>query len=151
MDINPTWSNQPFDAAGFDKGKMKLSKQEEISFNHGNINEWDFSLMTTVLLFSKSGALEISKRPGYKTALQELKKCRNKLLGHPSTQKMTDTDFNYFWPLLQNNFITLGADPDDIAEIKLQSGTYIILLYILFYKKQKTKLLNEKNKNSGLL
>ena len=124
MAINPTWSNQPSDATGFDRGTMKLSKQEEISFNHGNIKEWDFSLMTTVLLFSKSGALEISKRPGCKIALQELKKCRNKLLGHPSTEEMSDTDFNYFWPLLQSNFITLGADADEIAEIKLQSGIY---------------------------
>ena len=124
MDINPAWSNQPSDAAGFDRGMMKLSKQEEVSFSHGNIKEWDFSLMTTVLLLSKRCALEISKRLGYKKSLNKLKKCRNKLLGHPSTEKMSDTDFNYYWPLLQSNFITLGADPDDIAEIKLQSGTY---------------------------
>ena len=102
---------------------MKLGKDEEGIFNKGNINEWDFSLMTTVLLYSKSCALEMSKRPGYNIALQELKKHRNKLLGHPSTEMMSDTDFNHFWPLLENNFIALGAGPDDIAEIKLQSGT----------------------------
>lgn len=124
MDINPTWSNQPSDAAGFDKGKMELSKEEEVSFSHGNIDKWDFSLMTTVLLFSRSCALEISKRPGHKKALHKLKKCRNKLLGHPSTEKMSDADFNNFWLSLSNNFITLGADSDDISEIKLQSGTY---------------------------
>lgn len=124
MDINPSWSNQPSDAAGFDKSKMKLGKDEEVIFNKGNINEWDFSLMTTVLLYSKSCALEIDKRPGCKIALQELKKHRNNLLGHPSTEMMSDVDFNHFWPLLGNNFIALGADPDDIAEIKLQSGTY---------------------------
>ena len=123
MDINPTWSNQPSDAAGFDKGKMKLnSKGEEAIFNNGDINEWDFSLMTTVLLYSKSCALEISKRRGYSNALQELKKHRNELLGHPSTEKMSDARFYHFWPLLETNFIALGADPDDIAEIKLQSG-----------------------------
>lgn len=123
MDINPTWSNQPSDAAGFNKWNMKLTKDEEVIFNNGNIKEWDFSLMTTVLLFSKSCALEISKRPRYKTALQKLKKHRNKLLGHPSTEMMSDADFNHYWLLLENNFIVLGADPDDIAEIKLQSGT----------------------------
>ena len=124
MDINPTWSNQPSDAVGFDKWKMKkLSKDEEVIFNDGNINKWDFSLMTSVLLYSKGCALEISKRPGYNIALQELKKHRNKLLGHPSTDMMSDADFNHFWPLLKNNFIALGADPDDIAEIKFQSGT----------------------------
>ena len=124
MDINPHWSNQPSDAAGFDKWKMKLSKDEEVIFNNGNINEWDLSLMTTVLLYSKSCALEIGKRLGYSNALRELKKHRNKLLGHPSTEMMSDADFNHFWPLLENNVIALGADPDDIAEIKLQSGTY---------------------------
>ena len=125
MEINPTWSNQPSDAAVFDKWKMKLSKDEEVTFNNGDINEWDFSLMTTVLLYSKSCALEISKRSGYDIALQELKKYRNKLLGHPSTEMMTDADFNLFWPLLSNNFIALGADPDEIAEIRLQSGNYL--------------------------
>ncbi|KAJ7391758.1 hypothetical protein OS493_016045 [Desmophyllum pertusum] len=122
LEINPTWSNQPSDAAGFDKGKMKLSKEEEAIFNNGNVKEWDFSLMTTVLLYSKICALEISKKPGYDIALQKLKKCRNKLLGHPSSDGMSDDDFNKtFWPLLSTHFVTLGADPDDIAAIKLQS------------------------------
>lgn len=54
MEINPTWSNQPCDAARFDKGKMKFTnKEEEASFNHGNIQEWDFSLMTSVLSIFK--------------------------------------------------------------------------------------------------
>lgn len=81
MDINPNWSNQPSDAATFDKGKMKLSKDEQVSFNKGNIKEWDFSLMTTALLYSQSCVVEIVQRPGHEAALKELKKCRNKLLG----------------------------------------------------------------------
>lgn len=123
MEINPAWSNQPSDAAGFDKGKMKLTKDEEIVFNRGDINEWDLSLMTKALLYSKSCALEISKKRDCALALHELKNGRNRLLGHPSTEKMSDADFNAFWPLLFNNFVTLGANPDDIAEITLQSGT----------------------------
>ena len=122
IEINPSWSNQPSDAAGFDKGKMKLNKDEEIVFNNGDIEKWDFSLMTTALLYSKSCAVEINKRPGHALALQELKNCRNRLLGHPCTEKMSDAEFNAFWPLLSDNFVTLGAAPDDIAEITLQSG-----------------------------
>ncbi|PFX18985.1 uncharacterized protein LOC111338800 [Stylophora pistillata] len=121
MDFNPGWSDKPTDAAGFDKWKMKLSRDDEVIFNKGNINEWDFSLMTTVLLYSKSCALEISKRPGFDKALQELKTCRNKVLGHPSSERMLDADFNVYWPLLTNLFGTLGADPTEIAEIKLQT------------------------------
>ena len=126
MEINPTWSNRPSDAAAFDRGKMKLNKEEEVIFNNGNVTEWDFSLVTTVLLYSKVCAFEISKRPGYDIALRELKNVRNKLLGHPSSEQMSDDHFNSFWPLLSTHFVTLGADQTEIAEIKLQSGTYIV-------------------------
>ena len=124
MDFNPGWSNKASDAAGFDKWKMKLSRDDEVIFNKGNINEWDFSLMTTALLYSKSCALEISKRPGFDKALRELKTCRNKVLGHPSSEKMLDADFNVYWPLLTNLFGILGADLTEIAEIKLQTGIF---------------------------
>lgn len=126
MDINPNWSNQPSDAATFDKGKMKLSKDEQVSFNKGNIKEWDFSLMTTALLYSQSCVVEIVQRPGHEAALKELKKCRNKLLGHPSTDAMSDADFSYFWPLLSKHFITLGADPKVISEMEFRRATDLI-------------------------
>ena len=122
MTINPSWSNQPCDAAAFDKWKMKLSKDEEISFNKGDINEWDFSLMTTALLYSKSCALEMNKRPDLARALKDLKSDRNRLLGHPSTERMSDADFNTFWSQLSKNFEILGAEPDEIAVMMLQSG-----------------------------
>ena len=123
--MNPLWTNQPSDAAAFDRGKMKLNKEEENVFNSGNIDKWDFSLITTALLFSKTCVFEMSKRPGYNIALQELKKIRNKLLGHPSTDGMSDDDFNIFWPQLSAHFVTLGADPVEIADIKIQSGTLL--------------------------
>lgn len=122
--INPSWSNQPSDAAAFDKWKMKLSKDEENSFNNGDVDKWDFSLMTTALLYSKSCALEMNKRPDLARALQDLKITRNKLLGHPSTERMSDADFDTFWPQLSNNFEILGAEAGDIAEIMLQRGIY---------------------------
>ena len=109
---------------------MKLSKQEEVRFNNGHIGKWDFSLMTTVLLFSPSCALEISRRAGYEVALQELKKCRNTLLGHPSSERMSDTDFNCFWQLLSVNFTTLGADPNEIAALKLKTGKHTVNISI---------------------
>ena len=125
LEMNPSWTNQPSDAAAFDRGKMKLNKEEENVFNSGNIDKWDFSLITTALLFSKSCVFEMSKRPGYNIALRELKKIRNKLLGHPSTDGMSDDDFNIFWPQLSAHFLALGADPVEIADIKIQSGTLL--------------------------
>ncbi|XP_068747701.1 sterile alpha motif domain-containing protein 9-like [Montipora capricornis] len=119
--IHPSWSNQPSDAAGFSKGKMNVCKEAQAIFNTGNIEEWDFSLMTTVLLYSPTCSVAINKRPGYEVALRELKECRNKLLGHPSSDKMSDGAFNYFWPLLSANFVTLGADSREINDIKRKS------------------------------
>lgn len=141
MEINPAWSNQPLDAAGFDRGKIKLSKDEEVNFNNGNINEWDFSLITTVLLYSKQCQVEIAKRLGNDIALRELKNFRNKLLGHPSTDQMSDDDFNIFWPLLATHFVTLGADATEIAEIKLQSGIFLYRVVLLFSCSNHPKLL----------
>lgn len=80
--------------------------------------------MTTALLYSKSCALEMNKRPDLARALQDLKITRNKLLGHPSTERMSDADFDTFWPQLSKNFEILGAEAGDIAEIMLQPGTY---------------------------
>ena len=128
MEINPTWSNQPSDAAAFDRGKMKLTKDDEVSFKKGNIHGWDFSLITSILLFSNACSSEMKRRPGHDTALKELKKCRNKVLGHPSTDKMSDAVFNHYWPLLSTHLSTVGADPNAIAEIKLQSGIVSFIL-----------------------
>ncbi|XP_015766118.1 PREDICTED: uncharacterized protein LOC107344948 [Acropora digitifera] len=136
MQIHPKWTNQPSDAAALDKGRMRLDKNEEVIFNKGDINQWDFSLITSTLLFSKICAIEISKKPGCDTALQELKKTRNKLLGHPCTDRMSNTDFNIFWPQLCNNFVALGADRAKIVEIQsqsdeqLQAGSYYKGLFL---------------------
>ena len=123
MEINPSWSNQPSDAAAFDKGTMHLKKDEEAVFNRGDINEWDFSLMTTVLLYSQSCKLQMNQRPDQPLALRELRNHRNKIIGHPATEKMRDEEFNTMWPILSKNFVTLGVDEGDVAEILHQSGT----------------------------
>ena len=133
-EMNPTWTNQPSDAAVFDRGKMKLNKEEENVFNSGDIEKWDFSLITTALCFSKTCALEMSKRADCDDALKELKKIRNKLLGHPSTDRMCDADFNIYWPQLSSHFVTLGANPADIADIKNHSGTLLLNQHFVLQK-----------------
>lgn len=140
--INPWWSNKPSDAASFDKGKtMRLGREDEATFNQGNIENWDFSLMTTVLLFTPPCRKEIKRRPGYSDALKELKDCRNKLLGHPSTDRMSDADFNYFWPRLSRNFIKVGADKKEVDE--LQFKTDEVLVAAEYYKE---RFIEEQNK-----
>ena len=107
---------------------LRLVPVQLVNFNKGDINQWDFSLITSALRFSKICAIEIRKKPGCDTALQELKKTRNKLLGHPCTDRMSNTDFDIFWPQLCNHFVTLGADRAKIVEIQSQSGTKNVLL-----------------------
>ena len=68
-------------------------------------------------------AFEYLGSSGFENALHELKRYRNKLLGHPYTDRMSDEEFNYFWPVLADNFIKLGANPNEISELKLQSGS----------------------------
>lgn len=127
MKIHPEWTNQPSDAAALEKGLMILDNNEQLlDFNKGDITQWNFSLITTVLLFSKRCAIEIKKKSGRKNALEMLKMFRNKWLGHPCTDKMSNKDFNTFWGKSRRHFVALGADPSKIDEIKSQSGTGLI-------------------------
>lgn len=123
MEINPKWSNKPSDADGFDKGLLHFydEKEEEV-FNRGNIKEWDFSLITSVLLYSNGCAPEIKKRRGHGNALRQLKNSRNTLLGHNCTDRMSDDEFSHYWPILSANFITLGADPKKVKELPSKTG-----------------------------
>ena len=96
---------------------MKLLKHEESVFNTGDIEKWDFSLMSTVLLYSKKCSHEVSKQPTLKKALLTLKDYRNQLIGHPSTDKMSSEDFDKIWPAVSSAVQDLGASFDDIHGI----------------------------------
>ena len=124
LEIHPTWSNQPKDAAGLDRGKMMLKGYEDNLFKTGKTEDWDFSLMTTVLMFSKKCSLEISKKPGYEKTLKTLKECRNKLLGHLPTDKISTKEFKIHWTTMSAGFETLGADPAEMEDIK--TGTFLL-------------------------
>ena len=117
MEIHPSWKNQPSDATTMDQGKMLLKGHEKALFSTGDIEQWDFSLLTTVLLYSKKCSLDISKRENYESSIHSLKECRNKLIGHPTSSKMSKDDFNYYWPKISSCLTTLGADQDKIQEI----------------------------------
>lgn len=72
-DINFLWINKLFDVVGMDRGKMEFIKEEEDSFNKGDINEWDFLLMIKVFFNFRSCVLEINKRFDFICVLQELR------------------------------------------------------------------------------
>ncbi|KAK3713159.1 hypothetical protein QZH41_010061 [Actinostola sp. cb2023] len=116
MDIHPSWSNKPNDAKTLDKGRMKLQKHELALFNTGDINKWDVSLMTTVLLFSKECAKELSNR-GYEDAVRTIKDQKNQLISHVSSDRMTGDEFNTTWAKISKSLETIGASTKDIEDI----------------------------------
>ncbi|KAK3753031.1 hypothetical protein QZH41_014997, partial [Actinostola sp. cb2023] len=115
-DIHPSWSNKPDDAKSLDKGRMNLQKHELALFNTGDINKWDVSLMTTVLLFSKECAKELSNR-GYEDAVRTIKDQKNQLISHVSSERMTGDEFNTAWAKISKNLETIGASTKDIEDI----------------------------------
>ncbi|KXJ09690.1 uncharacterized protein LOC110246646 [Exaiptasia diaphana] len=117
MKIHPSWSNKPDDAKNLDKGIMRLKHHELSRFNNGNINDWDVSLMTTVLLYSKECAKEIRLKPGYENAIRTVKEQKNQLISHMSTEQMTDDEFNTAWEKITKSLETIGASEGDIDEI----------------------------------
>lgn len=127
METNPKWSNKPSDADIFDQGILEFNyESEKEAFYRGDINKWDFSLISNVLLYSNGCAREIRRRRDRKGALRDLRNIRNKLLGHNYTDRLSDDDFSRYWPLLSSSFITLGADPQKIQELKLKAGNYAL-------------------------
>lgn len=127
METNPKWSNKPSDANIFDQGILEFNyENEKEAFYRGDINKWDFSLISNVLLYSNGCAREIRRRRDRKGALRDLRNIRNKLLGHNYTDRLSDDDFSRYWPLLSSSFITLGADPQKIQELKLKAGNYAL-------------------------
>lgn len=127
MEINPKWSNNPSDADSFDKGILEFyNENEKEAFYRGDINKWDFSLISSVLLYSNGCARGIRRRRDRKGALRVLRNIRNKLLGHNYTDRLSDDYFSHYWSLLSRSFITLGADPQKIQELRLNAGNYAL-------------------------
>ena len=111
LEIHPTWNNTPQDAANLTKVGLKLNKEEEKKFDAGNIEEWDLSLVTTVLLFSPTNcnALKTDQKfAGYFKALKDLKSCRNNFLGHTKSEKLPDQEFRKCWPQVKDCLLRLG-------------------------------------------
>ena len=128
MEIHPSWKNQPSDSAAMDKGKMILSKPENVLFSTGNIEQWDFSLLTTVLLYSKRCSIEVGKRENYEVSIRSLKESRNKLIGHPRSDKMSNDDFNFYWPKITGCLKVLGVDEHEIENV-LSGNNNINIFY----------------------
>lgn len=133
MNIHPTWSNTPGDASNLEQGSMQLKVQEFASFNEGDINEWDVSLMTTVLLYSKKCNDEISKTPGLENAIRSIKDLKNRLISHPPGEKMSDADYQVYWPAISGHLETIGVSKEEIDTIIKGTCIYIWINLIIVF------------------
>ncbi|XP_031548673.1 sterile alpha motif domain-containing protein 9-like [Actinia tenebrosa] len=102
---------------------MILSEEHElVAFNNGDINKWDVSLITKVLLYSKKCKEVISKRLGFKRAICCIKRYKDKLVSHACDEKMSDADYQVHWPAISGHLETIGASKEEIDTILKENG-----------------------------
>ena len=98
MQIHPNWSNRPNDIRTFDMGTMRLKgKNETAMFQSGDIDQWDISLLSKVLLYSKVSKEKLSNDKafdGCKEAVDSITTIRNYVLGHSESGEMTKHDYD---------------------------------------------------------
>ncbi|XP_046846970.1 uncharacterized protein LOC124440608 isoform X2 [Xenia sp. Carnegie-2017] len=113
LSIHKNWSNQPSDASALKKGALKLQKHQETQFYKGNIEEWDVSLLVSVLRFSTVCSNEVSRK-GVDFTLRDIQEMRNLYIAHANNEKMSDEDFKKHWEKLKLNLVAIGASEEEI-------------------------------------
>ena len=91
-----------------------LQKHQTAKFNSGNINEWDISLLISVLRFSTISSAEIRRHPEVDDALRSIIDIRNNVVAHASNQKISAADFQKNWEKLKLSLLAIGGLEDDI-------------------------------------
>ncbi|XP_046847027.1 sterile alpha motif domain-containing protein 9-like [Xenia sp. Carnegie-2017] len=114
--IHVNWENQPFDASALKKGSLKLLPHQEKAFYSGNINEWDVTLLISVLRFTTKCAAKVKRDSYIDNALQGIATVRNTIV-HLRGEKMSDDDFEKQWEKLKANIIVLGCSETEIDEV----------------------------------
>ena len=114
LQIHKNWSNQPSDASALKKGSLKLLNHQKAIFYSGDINEWDVSLLISVLRFSALSSAEVTRHTDIDEALRSLQEIRNKMYGHAKNEKVSGSDFKTYWEQLSQNLLAIGGSKDDI-------------------------------------
>ena len=98
MRIHPNWSNTPSEIRTFDMGTMQLKAINEIAmFQSGDIDQWDISLLSKVLLYSKVSKEKLSNDKafdGCKEAVVSITTIRSYVLAHSGSGEMTKHDYD---------------------------------------------------------
>jgi TPR repeat protein len=98
-----------------------FSRTQKISIQKGNSNEWDVSLLITLLLniannrpLTPSESQALKKEDQY---LEDLRVIRNEL-AHHGTRQINDSDFNTSWLKLKNILVFFGEDDTELEKMK---------------------------------
>jgi hypothetical protein len=100
---------------------FKLFRSQETSIQNGNSDEWDVSLLITLLLnivstrrLTQSELHVLRKEDQF---LRDLRDIRNEL-AHHGTRQISDSDFNISWLKLKNILVFFGEDDTELEEMK---------------------------------
>jgi hypothetical protein len=112
------WTDIRSDAAALKKiGKLRFQfKNQENKFDSGNTDEWDFSLLSLVLLNGSLGFVAASSIES--KALKELKEIRNNLIGHAPDAKIPNTVFKTQWATACKALEKFNATQEEFTAVK---------------------------------
>ncbi|CAF1159272.1 unnamed protein product [Adineta ricciae] len=100
---------------------ISLTKTQKASVMTGNLNEWDLSTLTNILLYAKSPATlspnEIQQRDQENQILTQLKDIRNEA-AHRASKSFSDTEFNQMWTDLTRILVAFGGDDTELDKLK---------------------------------
>ena len=112
--IHPSWKNSPNDLLCFDKGKLRFDfPKEKKVFETGDIDQWDLTLLTKVLRFTKVSKDILEKDPrfyGYLDAMNSLREMKNVFVSHKNKPELTDVKFKRYLSEMEASLIKLGLD-----------------------------------------
>ena len=98
MRIHPNWSDTPNDIRTFDKGTIRLKFSDETAmFKSGDIDQWDISLLSKVLLYSKVSKEKFTNDAnfnGCKEAVESVTNIRNSAVAHSASGELTKYDYD---------------------------------------------------------
>eukprot|EP00794_Sanderia_malayensis_P012234 gene12234-13495_t len=104
--INPNWSNSPCDVTNFQKDNLQVLPYERPRFDSGNINNWDISLLSKVLLYSSSknslGEKELK-------AIESLKKVKDEMVSHCANIELSVQKFEEKMENIRSSLMEIGV------------------------------------------
>jgi hypothetical protein len=111
------WQDTPHDATEMEKheGKLEFKGHEKAKFDSGNTNDWDLSLLISVLLHSSFGFVPLRQK---RAALYTLNNIRNTLICHATDAGIPNAVFVTQWTNAYNALRRFNATPDDFKSVE---------------------------------